>query len=277
MKGAIAVVGVIAFAIGAAVGVAVVYGKLDEARTERDALASECGELRTEMSRLAQAREDALVKADRALAKVDDYKERAAMEPVVAEAALKRAETPEEALPELDDEPQDDDGGRRDRGRRGRDDDGNPQTVPLEQAMRRAEMRERFEGMRETAYLALDEAIAKSSDSAEQQRLAALADTSATMMELFGQMREAQTDEERDALRAAIGETHQSQRALLDEQRDYKTRKILGEYGVSSNQKQNEFMSALEQLRSDPVLSSPMLGGWGGGPGRGGRGRGSGR
>jgi len=277
MKGAMAVVGVVAFAIGAAVGVAAVYGKLDEARAERDALASECGKLRTEMSRLEQARVDARNRSDQATARVDDFRERSSAEPAVAGAALEEVEPPLEEAPPRQDEAQDDDD-RRDRGRRrGGDDDGDPRTVPLEQALRRAEMRERMAGMREQTFMTLDDAIVKSTDPAEQERLTALAETTATMMDLFGQMREAQTDEERDALRVAIGETMESQRALVDEQRDYKTREILESYGIASDQKQDEFMSALDELRNDPVLSSPMLGGWGRGPGRGGRGRGPGR
>jgi hypothetical protein len=83
---------------------------------------------------------------------------------------------------------------------------------------RQAEMRARMEQM-------FDDQIARTTDPAAQQRIAAIEEYMNYNRELATQMRRAETDEEREAIRAALEANMQTTQDLMRAQQDY----MLGE------------------------------------------------
>lgn len=157
----------------------------------------------------------------------------------------------------------------------------NPEESEEEQA-RREERRQQFREFRENArttaaeYLA--EQTAKATDPADRERLAAISEYTDAMFESFDAMRNAETDEERDAIRQTMMENGAVYRDLMQEQQASMTQDLAAKYGVAAEQ-QEQFLQELEGLRSNPLFrGSAMFGGRGGGPGgggfRGGPGRG---
>lgn len=171
------------------------------------------------------------------------------------------------------------------RDRRGGD---NPDETDAEREARIAQMRQEREQrgaeMRDRLRTFMDEQIQNAPDKATQDRLASINAYSETMMDLFQQMREAQTDEERDALRAQLQENGTVARQLVKEQQDFMMRESLRQSGVSDPKAQDAAMQSLRQTMEGPFFRGPLAwGGGGGGPGGpgggffgGGRGRGPG-
>lgn len=97
--------------------------------------------------------------------------------------------------------------------------------------------------------------------------------------ELRQQYRDADTDAERDAIRAKLDEGRRSARQLVEDQQDTILRGIASANGVTDTAKQTEFVAAMRQAMESPFFElESMLSG--GGPSRGfpfGGGRGGGR
>lgn len=169
-----------------------------------------------------------------------------------------------------------------DTGRRrgGRGDDGTPLTPEEQKARdeRRAQWeQQRQEGVqrfRENVYSNFADAANAETDPVARERLTTMAEYSEQMFDLREQMRNAQTDEDQEALRAQMGEVVSNLRQMNREQQDYMLGSLAQQYGVQSIQQQQ----FLEDVRS--TVSSPffeMGGRRGGGVGGGGvRGGGSG-
>lgn len=146
-----------------------------------------------------------------------------------------------------------------------------------ERSQRGAEFRERMEGF-------FDDAIQRAPDAAVQNRLASIKEYSDYSMDLMREMRDAQTDEERDALREELAATWDTTRTLVREQQDYLLKESLKANGISNSQQQQALVDAMRQTMEDPFFRMPTggggpggPGGWGGGPGGwGGRGDGGG-
>lgn len=138
----------------------------------------------------------------------------------------------------------------------------------------RAQMRENF---RQGVNSFLTDRMTQSQDPAEQQRLAALAEYTDYMMDLRGQMRDAETPEAREALEqeyeSAISEVHR----VVDEQQRSMIAHMAESYGITTPQQQEAFIQSVRNLMEDPLLRSTRFmtgfrGGWGrpgDGPGRG--------
>ncbi|MDZ4861653.1 MAG: hypothetical protein SGI88_21990 [Candidatus Hydrogenedentes bacterium] len=138
-----------------------------------------------------------------------------------------------------------------------------------EREQRGAEMRQRMD-----EFMANE--IQNAPDKATQDRLAAMNDYSQGMMDLFQQMRDAETDEERDAIRAQLQENGTAARELVREHQDQLMRQSLTQSGVTDASAQDAAMQSLRQTMEGPFFRGPMagMGGWGGDRGGGDRGRG---
>ncbi len=162
--------------------------------------------------------------------------------------------------------------GERDRGDRG----GDPNETDAEREARMAQWREEREQrgaeMRDRMQQFMDEQIQNAPDKATQDRLASINTNGQAMMDMFQQMRDAQTDEERDVIREEMRTLGESTRALVTEQQDYLMRQSLSASGVTDPKAQDAAMQSLRQTMEGPFFRGPMAwsGGGPGGPGGGG-------
>ena len=129
--------------------------------------------------------------------------------------------------------------------------------------------------MRERTTAFFEESLANSTDPVEQERLLAMEEYMGVMMDLRGQMRDAETEEEEDALRAAMEENGVAMRELVDEQQQYMLGKVAEDFGIKKPGQQRKLAEAMQQTMESPFFWGGRMfgGGWGGPGGRGGRGR----
>ncbi len=155
-----------------------------------------------------------------------------------------------------------------DRDRRG---GGDPNETDAEREARIAQWRQEREQrgaeMRDRLRTFMDEQIQNAPDKATQDRLASISAYSETMMDLFQQMRDAQTDEDRDAIRAQLQENGTVARQLVKEQQDFMMRDSLRQSGVTDPKAQDAAMQSLRQTMEGPFFRGPLAWGGGGGPG----------
>lgn len=114
--------------------------------------------------------------------------------------------------------------------------------------------------------------MAKTSDAAAQQRLAALNEQLNYMMDLTQSMREAQTEEERQVLRDSMAQARDTIRELSEQQQDYMLRQLASQFGITSPAVQDQFIASLRETQDAPFFQGPRAftrGGWGGFPGGG--------
>ncbi len=139
----------------------------------------------------------------------------------------------------------------------------------------RAERDERVADFRERMQGYFDEAMQQAPDAAVKNRIAAINEYSDYTMDLMREMRTAETEEERQAIREELGATWEASRALVREQQDYLLKETLKVNGVTNAQQQDRLVQAMRQTMEDPFFRMPG----GGGPGGpwGGRGRGGDR
>ncbi len=149
----------------------------------------------------------------------------------------------------------------RDRERRGDDRDS-----PEARARREEFMRENARRMQEFE----DRIAAQITDPAGIERYNALMELRDYQEQLRDEFRDAQTDEERDAVRGKMEDARRSGRQMVNEQQDTLLRGIASANGISDPQKQAAFVSAMRETLESPFfeLEGMLVGG--GGPGRGG-------
>lgn len=263
------ILAIVALSVGIAGGALAVRGRLVAAFQERDRLIIE---LDKQEKAYSQLQADAAVTAEQ-LTRLGSEQEflgelvgelqaaaAAVPEPLPAEIAValpenasNTMEEPEERRPRR----------RRDRAMAGNEDEEDR----VDWGSRRQEyvtaMRERF---RET----MDAEIQEAADPVAQERLGMISIYAEDVMDLRGQLRAAETDEEREDLRIALEETATALRGLVQEHQDYKLRQFAAEYGITGAEKQDAFLNSLRE-----TLESPLPGrgfSWGrGGPGFGSR------
>jgi hypothetical protein len=121
--------------------------------------------------------------------------------------------------------------------------------------------------------------LEKSSTPEMQERLVALEQKTQEMMDLRNQMRAAETDEEREALGAAFGETMSAAREIMQEQQADMLGAIANQFGITKESDQAAFEQAVRAAVDSPMFSdNPGALMWGagrqadGGEGFGGRG-----
>ncbi|MBM3288849.1 MAG: hypothetical protein FJY92_01735 [Candidatus Hydrogenedentes bacterium] len=236
-------------------------GEVDEAKEKAESLARENRRLQDQLASAAKA----------------EPEEDPSLEPVGAQGEM--------TLDSGAEQPADASGAGRDP-RRG----GNPNETDAEREARIAQWREEREQrgaeMRDRLRSFIDEQIQNAPDKTTQDRLTSISANGEAMMDLFQQMREAQTDEERDAVRDELRTTGDATRQLVQEQQDYLMRESLRQSGVTDPKAQDAAMQSLRQTMEGPFFRGPLAWGGGGGPGGpggfdgggffGGRGRGPG-
>jgi len=154
------------------------------------------------------------------------------------------------------------------RDRRGRGDWGN---MTEEQ---REEMATRFrEGMNQV----FEDEMAYATDEESRARVAAISGYANQMFDMRRAMRDAATDEERDALRAEMDTMREETDKLVKEQQNAMLRDVARAHGVQGGPETRAYMQDIRSVIESPFFTFPM-GGRGGPPGgfggRGGRGGG---
>ncbi len=108
--------------------------------------------------------------------------------------------------------------------------------------------------------------LEKSNTPAVQERLIALETTVHDMMDIRRQMRDVETDEERDALRASFGDTMDTARGIMKDQQRDMINAIAGQFNISSDADKAAFQRAVQTAVESPFFSdNPGALLWGGG------------
>jgi hypothetical protein len=127
--------------------------------------------------------------------------------------------------------------------------------------------------MREHIRTMLDDRRARSTDPAEQERIAALMEYTDYLSGLRQQMRNAETEEERDDLRAEFFTAIQDVRQIMEQQRQSAFTGLASRYGITDTRQQERFLRDMRQILDDPLMGGGFggrgFGRSGGGPGRG--------
>lgn len=97
--------------------------------------------------------------------------------------------------------------------------------------------------------------LEKSGTPAMQERLLALEEKTYEMFELRSQMRQAETDEEREQLGIAFGEAMESSRQLMLEQQQDMLGAIATQFGIGKESDQAAFEQAIRAAVSSPFFS----------------------
>jgi hypothetical protein len=108
--------------------------------------------------------------------------------------------------------------------------------------------------------------LEKSNTPEVQERLIALETTVHDMMDIRRQMRDVETDEERDALRASFGDTMDTARGIMKDQQRDMINAIAGQFNISSRADKAAFQQAVQAAVESPFFSdNPGALLWGGG------------
>ncbi len=149
---------------------------------------------------------------------------------------------------------------------------------------RRAEWGERrgewVDRAQDNMYRMLDEELAKTNDPAAQERIYAIGEYTEYFFNIGERMRQAESDEERQAIREEMGQAMREMGSLVDEHQQYTLNQVAGQY-VQDPAQQQALVDAFRETMSSPLFQNRgMMGGGGpggGGPGGGFGGRGGGR
>ncbi len=133
-------------------------------------------------------------------------------------------------------------------------------------ARREEFMRENAERMREFE----ERLAAQLTDPAAIERFNALMEWREYQQELAGEYRRAQTDAERESIRAKMDEVRQTSRQMVRDQQDKMLRDLAAANGISDPAKQAAFVSGMKQALDNPFFTMEGMFTGGGGPGRGG-------
>lgn len=229
-------------------------------RAEVERLSAQVAELQADRDRLTSESWD----LTHQLSEVLDAQEASA-----ATEAVQAADTGEEAQP-------DGQAGADDAERSGRRSRWSRSPSP-EQQQQWAERRQSFE---DRLNQMLTAQVAQMNDPAAGDRLDALMEWRDYQQDLRQQLRDAQTDEERNAVLAAMDEARQNARQLLLDQQNALLRDVATQSGIRGGKNQDQFVSALRQTLNSPFfqMDRMLVGGmpFGGRGQRGGRGGGGG-
>lgn len=267
---------VIALSAGIAGGVVFTQtqlgGNLQSVAAERDSLASRQATLERQLTDL-QAIQKGLESDNRRLQKqLESIANRPETAPAAQDFPLESVEEPPLDIPQQN-APADASAtrdGSRDR-RWGPDEEGTPE----EQEARRQEREQRMTEFRDRMGQFFTSEMEKTADPAAQQRIAQISEYSQYSMDLRRQMRDAQTDEERQSITEQLEQAATATRTLVREQQDFLLRQSLASNGVTDAAAQDAMINSYRSTMESPFFRMPMGGGpWGGpwGGGWGGRG-----
>ncbi|HUW62936.1 MAG TPA: hypothetical protein VMZ06_18170 [Candidatus Bathyarchaeia archaeon] len=151
---------------------------------------------------------------------------------------------------------------------------------------RRARFREFEQQMRDRVSTVLQDEYASAPDADTQERIEIIQDYMDQMAQLREAMRNAESDEERDALRQSMRESYMGMQQVVRTQQDSMLRSLASNSGITDPGKQDILITGLRNLQASPFFQADrMMGGGGRGPfrpefrgnGGGGRGPGGGR
>ncbi len=112
--------------------------------------------------------------------------------------------------------------------------------------------------------------IEASTDPDEKARLASISEYSQSLMEQRQLLRDAQSDEERQAIFETMRQNGDTLRSMVEEQQDQVLRDALARQGVSGRAQQDGIIGAYKEAQRGPFFSGPFTFFGGGGRGRGG-------
>lgn len=244
--------------------------ELAETRREMAALRTNDGDS-ARLARLEAERTDYDAKLSALREELDTLRKRSSVAPADIELAEDITEINASAEEQATEPPSEE---RREReGRRGR---WGGDATPEEREARRQEFVTR---MQDNLTQFFTGELNKSGSPATQERLIALENQIHDMMELRMQMRNAETDEERQALEQAFGETMTAARDTMKEQQREMVDSLADQFNIKGKENRQAFQQALEAAVDSPFFSdnpSAIMFGGGGGRNSGGRGPGGG-
>lgn len=251
--------------------------ELAEAQREVAALKSNNGDAHR-LARLEAERTDYDTKLSALREELDTLRKRSSVSPAEIEIAEDSADVSASAEVDSSEETTEERPEREGRrGRWGGDD------TPEQREARRQEFVTR---MQDNLTQFFTGELDKSGSPETQERLIALENQIHDMMNLRMQMRNAETDEERQALEQAFGETMTAARDTMKEQQREMVNSLATQFGINGKENRQAFQQALEAAVDSPFFSDNpaaiMFGGGGRsnggrGPGGGGRRGGGGR
>lgn len=136
--------------------------------------------------------------------------------------------------------------------------DDNPISEEKSEAVRkeRDERRQqKYEERRAQAMSFLQQKLDGTSDPAAQQRIVSIAEHLDAMLEIRQQMRDAQTDLERDQARERMHQAEANLQDLVWQQQDFLLRKVAEENGITEPARQAAIANAFFQLQQNPFFS----------------------
>jgi len=223
----------------------IVESQLSEAQRSLENLKVASTETTDKLARLEQEREAYNDRLEAAEARAAAAQKSAFVAPVEPELELDATDV--EALAVDDAEPRDSD--RPERGR-GRDDRWGG--TPEERDARRQEFVTRMQDNMTSFFTG---ELEKSSTPAMQDRLLALEEKTYEMFELRSQMRQAETDEEREQLGQAFGDSMTAARQLMVEQQEDMINAIASQFGIAKESDQAAFEQAVRSAITSPFFS----------------------
>ena len=138
--------------------------------------------------------------------------------------------------------------------RRGRWGDGS--STPEERAEREERIREYVAQARERTNNFFADQLEQAQDPAARERLGAISDYYDYMLDLNRQMREAGTEEDREALAQEMHEARDVYRRMVGEQQEQMVRDIIANSGVTNPQKQDELIKAVKEQNNGALVGA---------------------
>jgi hypothetical protein len=225
-------------------------------------LAAERDQIRSELDQAMRAAEDNARQTEmlqRQLAALDDSFSQFMTTPPPPPAAMDATMMP----PEME-ETTADPAETRDRRQRDRQDATADGPGGGDREERRQAFAEQIRGRVDQFY---QEQMQQAPDRDTQERLAAMQQYTDDLMALRTAMRDAQTDEDRQALRDSMGETFQALRQVQVDQQNAMLRDLATRYGITDQAAQDQFAQSLQRLQNSPFFRPERMFMGGGGPG----------
>ena len=149
------------------------------------------------------------------------------------------------------------------------EDDGNRAERERRGAERFQQMRDRYMGMMDEYW--------ENADPKTQERITAMVEYQEQIFELGQEMRNAESDEDRAAIRETMRDTMDELQKTVKTQQNSMLGDVAKEYGIEGKKAQREFSNAVRDVIGNPLFSGGSFGRGGGFSGGGGRGGGAGR
>ncbi|MCX5772701.1 MAG: hypothetical protein NTZ09_20855 [Candidatus Hydrogenedentes bacterium] len=144
---------------------------------------------------------------------------------------------------------------------------GQPEEGRGDSESRQARFREFEQQMRDRVSTVLQDEYASAPDADTQERIQILQDYTDQMAQLREEMRNAESDEERDALRQTMRESYMGMQEVVRTQQDSMLRSLATNSGITDPGKQDAFITGLRDMQASPFFQTDRMMGGGGGRG----------